>query len=103
MKQVDHMSPVLRSRGAKTIVGPIPTMTMGIGYRAHQKVLVLRGGHSTLPKTMINMAILPSTSSTISTQWKAAAQHAQNFKKIDEIFQYRIPSTSLSILYTGHT
>ena len=57
------IKPVLFSRRAKTIVFQIPTMTMGIGNRAHQTV---RDGQSTLPGRLrytltMAMVMLPHT------------------------------------------
>ena len=59
--------------GAKTIVGPIHTTTRGIGTRAHQTVLVRRGGRSTSRATV----------SAHKTQiLKPVAQDAPNLHKV---------------------
>merc|ERR1712028_35624 len=59
---LDHMLLVLLREGA--IVGPIPTMSTGIGNRAHHMV---RDGRSTLMTTIPMMMLQP------------VAQDAQNF------------------------
>ena len=80
------IKPVLFSRRAKTIVFQIPTMTMGIGNRAHQTV---RDGQSTLPGRLrytltMAMVMLPHTlrQQSLWVPLQPVAQDAQHFQKM---------------------